>query len=485
MQPPSPALSGSLASRFLGHLGDLGVVGFFFDTAASQARDGALGFRVLAHTKRWYAETKSSTIRLNMGGKPLVITKDPRVYKQVLGASQKYFTNSHDFRKRMGYFIPQSMIVLEGDQWARVRKVATRAIAMQEIDHLPAYVVETMAKFMKTKDGTITMDPIEVFPLVGFDVFHKIMYKWDPDTVSKSPEGTALLEQARTCAKALGARQILPFEWLWRLPLPSNRRVDAARDALRQHTMDFIKSRSQTVDNTTSASLLDCMLVAAANGKLTQVELVGQIQTFFFGSFETTSHTISLLLNHLAEHSHVQDKLRAELQATFPGGKDTITTLEALDRCTYLTWVVHESMRLAPHAAVLPRTCIEPCSIHGLSFERGDEVLIHSANASRDPENYPGQTDLEQFRPDRFGQVSLNKTATMPFGFGSRICPGRKIAMGELKAICAYTVMGWHLSRPANVPFLLDLTVGLGMRKAHGMLIWTPMTQSDCSTLKY
>ncbi|KAF0696588.1 Aste57867_12657 [Aphanomyces stellatus] len=491
---PTPRLSGSLPSRVLGHLGDLNVVEFLLDRRRSQAKDGAISYRLVERAKTWYGETESSTFQVNMAGQRLVFTKDPAVYKDVLGPRQKHFSNSDAFRKAFGSIVPASMIVIEGEQWVRVRKVATKAIAMQQIDHLPTDVADTMDKLLRKLQlesddpttGVVTMDTHQAFPRATFDIFHKVMYKWDPDAVSNHPSSMTILNDAMVCAKAISDRILVPMEWFWRLPTADNKRAAAARDAFRANTHEFIAARTSylnTADNDQlDTSLLDCMIVAARDGALTHDELVDQIQTFFFGSFDTTSHSISLLLSHLAQYPYVQDKLRAALQALFPDGKDSITSLDALDKCVYLDWVFNETMRLVPHAVGHGRTCIEPCVIQGYSFEKGDEIVVHSSAASLDRANYPGQTDLDQYRPDRFGEMALNKTTTLPFGFGGRMCPGRKIATGELKAICAYAVLGWKLSRPANLPFLMDVPVGLGMREGHGVLIWEPLRTPPSSS---
>ncbi|KAF0696596.1 Aste57867_12665 [Aphanomyces stellatus] len=485
MKPPMPRLSGSLSSHILGHLGDLGAFSLVLDPAGERAKAGGLTYRLHQRLPGWYDETSSKTFRLNAAGATIVYTKDPLVYKEILGPNQKHFTNGDAFRKTLGYLIPQSMIVIEGDQWTRVRKVATRAMARQMIDELPVTVGETLDKLLHVPDAAtengspvapLQLDPAELFTRASFDIFHKIMYKWDPDTASSNSEALELLNSAIVCTGAVGDRVLLPFEWLWRLPLPSNRRIDAARDAMRAKTTSLIHARMATLTNadveSLDLSLLDAMIVAASEGKLSEKELIDQVQTFFFGAFDTTSHTVAILLNHLAHNSRVQDTLRAELYEAFPGGYKTIPTLEVLDQCAYLTHVLNESMRLTPFAVAIARTCVAPCTIHGYSFDKGSQVIVDCSEASKDPANYPGQADLDEFRPERFDEVRFDKTVTLPFGFGGRICPGRKIALGELKAMCAYVVMGWKLSRQPNVPFLMDMTLGLNMREGHGMLNW-------------
>ncbi|KAF0700939.1 Aste57867_8549 [Aphanomyces stellatus] len=494
MKPtPSPRLSGSLSSRLFGHLGDMGVVRLLVDPAGSAAKDGSIAYRTLQRARGWYDETRSSTFRLNMAGRTMVFTQDPLVYKDVLGSAQHHFTNSNVFRSMLRSFVPHSVIVLKGDAWSRVRKIAMRSIAMQTLDTLPRLVGHTVDKLVARQlretaephgDTSLTIDPSEAFPRATFDVFHNVMFKWDPDTVSDNPTSLGILANAMAIVAASGSRVSLPPEWLWHRLQQDGRAFDAAKTALRAQTLSFVDARMAAFEGANASarvtdddvSLLDCMLVAAADGNLSKNELVDQVLTFFFAAFDTTSSSLSLLLNHLAMHPDVQTTLRAELKVAFPGGCHDIAsaTIDALDRCTYLTWVVDESLRLAPHAFGISRTCISPCTIAEYAFERGDVVLVDTTNISRNPANYGGQTDLDTFRPDRFEHFGLNKAATMPFGFGQRICPGRKIAVAELKVFCAYVVTGWSLARPPGLPFLMDISLGLGVKKGYGTLVWTP-----------
>ncbi|OQS00273.1 hypothetical protein THRCLA_06077 [Thraustotheca clavata] len=471
-----PRTSGSLPTQFLGHLGELNLVRSTFDPSYNE-QHGALVYRLLQKLQGYYEETKSKTFRLNMAGTPLVVTKDPKVYKSVLGPFQKHFANSVSFRKAFGYFAPSSMIVLESKSWNRVRKVATRALALQSIDHIPSIVcstVDTWRSIQPENALDFHLNPDQEFPKWTFDCFNRLMYNWDSKATCNNPLSLEVVRDCGIISHAMSKRMMLPYELLWKLPLPENQRIDQAKERLMMHTFELVHARREAVDER-QTTLLDCLLVASEEARLSTDEVYDQVFTFFFAAFDTISHTLSLLLNHLAADPTVQEELRQAILQTFPNGKSDIAkaTLDDLNKCDYLTWVVNEIFRLTPTTTGVSRTCIKSCVINGYQFDVGDQFLFDGVGVGRTREYFQNQPDLDAFRPRRFAQLgSIDKTLSMPFGMGSRICPGRKLAVGQLKAFCAYIILSYDLTRPALLPLLYDMTIGITIKHGYDKMIW-------------
>jgi hypothetical protein len=67
------------------------------------------GMGIYLKRKEWYQVTGSRTVELKMLGKPVIISSDPNVYKEVLGPKQDSFTNSVPFKIIFGHFFSTSM----------------------------------------------------------------------------------------------------------------------------------------------------------------------------------------------------------------------------------------------------------------------------------------------------------------------------------------------------------------------------------------
>lgn len=112
-----------------------------------------------------------------------------------------------------------------------------------------------------------------------------------------------------------------------------------------------------------------------------------------------------------------------------------------------------ELQRLYPTAWRLSRVAATDHEI-GAGYEvgSGDEIILSTASAHRDPDYW---ADAGQHCPERWDDESQARTkAFMPFGRGPSSCPGRSIAMSTLQTALHrlfrdYTVsrMGWMLAR--------------------------------------
>ena len=87
---------------------------------------------------------------------------------------------------------------------------------------------------------------------------------------------------------------------------------------------------------------------AAEEDRLSDNELLAQVNTFLFAGTDTTANSLSRILCMLAANPDAQDKLRKELFEV--GAPDASLTYEVLDHLPFLDAVCRETLRL--HAPV-------------------------------------------------------------------------------------------------------------------------------------
>jgi cytochrome P450 len=140
----------------------------------------------------------------------------------------------------------------------------------------------------------------------------------------------------------------------------------------------------------------------------------------------------------------VKQRFLQELDAVF--GKDLTkrVTSKDIDELQYCDAVIKEVYRLSPVAFAMGRVNIESDNIGGYNWPKATSFhMLFSALMKR--EDY--WTDPEKFDPDRFYKMEQDdkyllekqhvKNSFLMWGGGSRICPGRKLAMIELKCLLA------------------------------------------------
>jgi cytochrome P450 len=469
--PPSPSLPRGLPGMLLGHAGFVMIKDPKDDPRTTPFH------RLFERRADWYKETGSKTILTNLAGQKNIFCSDPAVYREVLSDKQSYFTNSNGFRAVFGYLFPKSMIVLEGADWQRVRRVSQKALNRMDMDKAIGAVIEVMDSAVEHKvlgNGEDT-DTFKGLNYITFDVFHKVMYSMDPHAVTMDPKNPHV-KLIRACDDLLFGIRYRAFtrnkKWLWDLPLKSNRKVTDARDyivatgrEIAAKRREELKKEVHAKDSKTS-TLLDGLLLSQDEELMSDQEVSDQVATFFFGAFETTSNTLLFALGSLADHPQVQTKLREELKKQFPNGKADIAkaTLADLDAIEYLLWVVDESFRMNSTASAFVRDCIKDVVVGGYKVDAGTTFMIDHRTASRDPYFWHNQTDLDEFKPERYAKYPMDsKLLSLPFGFGSRICPGRRIAVAQTKALIALLVSEYDILLPTDPAKKLVIDSKLGL----------------------
>ena len=472
---PSPPIKHGLIGRIFGHLYEIHEV--------SKKHGKKIGMGLYLKRNEWYQSADSKTIELSFMGKPVIICSDPSVFKEILGPKQDSFTNSVPLKKILGFFFPTSMFVVDGDQWQRIRKVAQKAMSKQSLDTVVP-VMCNAAENMLNNANLNDLDTSSMMKRITFDGFHRVMYGWDPKSIDESPESMKILTACDMMAEAMANRMHLPLMWLWRLPTTENRAVDSARAVLKDFILGFVAARKLEIRQSScgpAVSLLDAMILAAESGEdggMTDQELYDQISGFFFGAYDTTSNTLLFLLNYLARHPEEQEALRRHLLARFPTRAALArATLAEVEGVAPLCHFVDEVNRLSAIAPYFGRTALHDVEVAGRLIPAGTEVLIDTATVGQEPAHWDGQADLDRFRPARWAERRPAPLASpMPFGFGGRICLGRKIALGEMRAFVAAVLLSHRVAlRDAGEAFATDMALGLNVAPGTGNIRFTAL----------
>jgi cytochrome P450 len=158
---------------------------------------------------------------------------------------------------------------------------------------------------------------------------------------------------------------------------------------------------------------------------------------------DTTANTIAWMIHLLWRHPQALARAVAEVRAALPD--PSAPTLEDIARLEYVEACAHETMRLKPVAPLLPVETLRETTIGDVRVPAGI-VVINLMRRDSVSEAYVPQA--AEFRPERWltdgapGQMASSaKRVAMPFGAGPRICPGRYLALLEMKVAMA-TLLG-------------------------------------------
>ncbi|KAF4519366.1 hypothetical protein B566_EDAN011372 [Ephemera danica] len=188
-------------------------------------------------------------------------------------------------------------------------------------------------------------------------------------------------------------------------------------------------------------------------------DIAAQAFLFFLAGFETVSILLSFLTHELAVNPEIQERLRAELDATIAaqGGK---LTYESVHNMQYLDMVVSETLRKNPPAPITDRTCTKNYIVPGTDvlIEEGSSILLPIYALHHDPEFFP---EPEKFDPERFSKENkknIRPYTYLPFGSGPHNCLGMRLALLEVKLCICYILDACELKVSAKTQVPLKLT---------------------------
>ncbi|ESO98729.1 hypothetical protein LOTGIDRAFT_158678 [Lottia gigantea] len=166
------------------------------------------------------------------------------------------------------------------------------------------------------------------------------------------------------------------------------------------------------------------LILASIDTELALLEYL-IILAFVARQFQTSS-TILWCVYELSRSKEIQDKLFQEIDEFLNINKDL--SFAGLQNLPYLRGIIRESQRLHPVGFFMSRMIQEPSTIRGYHIQKGSHVAGSMYVMGRDPDMFP---EPETFHPERwFGDNPDLETFinNVPFGFGRRMCIGRRVA---------------------------------------------------------
>ena len=376
------------------------------------------------------------------------------------------FTDRASLTKRLAYPIKYSVLFATGDNWKRIRNILTATFSASKlkqifpiIDDICDRCVDRLLVLnengetpnMKAIYGKFTM---EVITATAFGV-----------RVDNDPRGDKLIKVATDLFNSLAIFQLIVIlvpsfeplirQFLWK----RNHAVKYLTDTIQ----DIIRERRQCLQNGTPCNrdLLQLIIEAAENGKLSNDEIVGQSYIFMIAGYETSANTLTFATYLLATHPDIQDKLYREIKEKYE--EKGVLRYDTISELQYLDMVLSETLRMYPPAFVVNRRVNKDTVINGIPIKEEMTVGIPIYGIHHDAEYWPNP---DQFDPDRFtteAKQARHPFTYMPFGAGPRNCIGMRLALIEIKLALAKILkrIEFYVIDKTEIPLKLSSSASL------------------------
>ncbi|PSN42151.1 hypothetical protein C0J52_18993 [Blattella germanica] len=213
--------------------------------------------------------------------------------------------------------------------------------------------------------------------------------------------------------------------------------------------MKYINQAAERLKNTPTDSdreltVLEKLLARDSNPKTAMVMALDM----FFAGIETTAYSTANVLYYLAKHQDKQQILFEELSKLIPDKTQPITP-EIMNELKYLKACTKESMRLSPIVSGNLRTTTKDIVLSGYRIPKDIDVILPHNKLSLMDEYFP---EAKKYIPERWLKGSGLDSAAgthpfvyMPFGFGPRMCLGRRFAELEMETMLAKIIRNFQV----------------------------------------
>jgi cytochrome P450 len=193
-----------------------------------------------------------------------------------------------------------------------------------------------------------------------------------------------------------------------------------------------------------------CHLQTDDGERFSDEDVVNHMIFLLMAAHDTSTITVSTVMQQLGQHPAWQDRCRAEALAL-----SEHPTMAELDELVDIDLVMKESLRLVPPVPVLARKTVKETEVlgHHIPADRLVAVMVHLSHHMSELWPEPERFDPERFAADR-REDKVHRYAWEPFGGGVHKCLGMFFAGAEVKTILVHLLrqFEWTVDPAYRVP---------------------------------
>jgi cytochrome P450 len=416
-------------------------------------------------TMEQWARELGPLYRFSVGRRQVVVVADATLIGGMLRDRPDAMRRPAHTSRILSELGTDGVFVAEGEEWRRQRKLVMRALTPEVVKNFFPTLV-TLAERLRLRWQSAAehgrdVDLLRDLKAWTLDVTIALAMGQDINTLEHADN--SLQHDVDAVFKRIGSRLTKPFPYWRHFKLPADRAADASADRIAEAVSGFIaEARARIAANpelrARPSNLLEALVVARdePDSEFTDTNVAGNAVTMVFAGEDTTSNTIAWLLDFIAREPRVAARLATEADAVIGASDRVLQRFAGLEDFSYLDAATSEAMRLRPVAPILGIEPNEDMVVGGVTLHKGQMVMALLRESGRLASAFP---DIDAFRPERWLEAgALPKKddparKLFPFGGGQRFCPGRYLALAEIKMVVSMIARNFELSpRPGAAP---------------------------------
>ncbi len=423
--------------------------------------------------------------KLKLGPRRAIVFGDHTLVQATLRDRPEGFRRTSRLREiveEMG--LPVGVFSATGDDWKRQRRMVMHGFdpghVRRYFPSLQGVAQRLVARWQKAAAADTAIDLQADLMRYTVDTIAGLAFGATVNTLQSDDDVIQL--HLDTIFPAITRRVFAPLPtWRW-FPSQADRDLRRSLVEVNQAVDRFItEARARLAADPSLRenphNLLEAMIAAAdqPDSGIDDSQVAGNVLTMLLAGEDTTANTIAWMIHLLWANPLALAMATEEVRRVC--GDSASPTLEMVEQLDFVEACCHETMRLKPVAPLMPQQALRDSVVGGVQIEKGMVVFglmrVDSVSDTHVPQ-------AAQFQPGRWlatpggpqQAASAAKRISMPFGAGPRICPGRYLALLEMKMAMAVLLQHFDIAAvdtPDGQPPVEQLNftmtpVGLRMR---------------------
>ncbi|KAL4380837.1 hypothetical protein HN51_004177 [Arachis hypogaea] len=381
---------------------------------------------------------KTGMYKALMFGNPSVIVTTPETCKRVLTDDEKFKPGWP--RSTIELVGKKSFISMAYEEHKRLRRLTSSSINGMEalslyLTYIEKNVISSLEKWTK-------MGQIEFLTEIRKLTFKIIMH------IFLSNESEPIMEALEREYTALnyGVRAM-------KINIPGfayHKAFKARKNLLSvfQSIVDERRKLRKECSPMKAKDMMDSLLdVEDDNGrKLSDEEIIDVMLMYLNAGHESSGHITMWATYFLQKHPEYFQKAKEEQEEIVRRRPSTQKglTLREIRQMDFLYKVIDETMRVITFSLVVFREAKSDVVMNGYTIPKGWKALVWFRSVHLDPEIYPNP---KEFNPHRWDNNEHKAGEFLPFGGGSRLCPGNDLAKMEIAVFLHHFLLNYQFEQ--------------------------------------
>ena len=424
--------------------------------------------------------------KLQMGKRKILVVGDHQRVAAILRDRPDGFRRTSRFEQISREMnLPPGVFGATGETWQRQRRMVMAGFDPAHVKrYFPA--LQTVAKrlvgrWQKAASANALIDLQPDLMRYTVDTIAGLAFGAEVNTLES--DGDVIQQHLDKIFPALFTRILAPVP-VWRfVRSKATRELERSIVAVNLAVTGFVAQARERMRTDPSLrenprNLLEAMIAAAdvPDSGIDDHQVAGNVLTMLLAGEDTTANTIAWMIHLLWRNPDALARATSEVRGVVRDANHP--TFEEMAKLEFIEACAHETMRLKPVAPILPLETLREMTIVDVRVPTGCVVISVMRRDSVSDAHLP---HAATFDPERWLSSNADSSApnansakrvSMPFGAGPRICPGRYLALLEMKMAMAVLLGNFDIENVTTPDGLearehLAFTmapVGLGMK---------------------